>query len=73
MDFASFSTARTGTSPFHVHIEYGEAKAKFWMDPIGLASSYRMRSKDLRRARVLLEEHENLIKEKWHEYFGNRG
>ena len=40
---------------------------------IALASSYRMSSKNLRRARELVEEHQDLIKEKWHDYFGNRG
>lgn len=57
--------------PIHVHVEYGDGKAKFWVDPVSLVSSYRMKANDLRRARKLIEANVKLIREKWDEYFGS--
>ena len=55
----------------HVHVEYGGAKAKFWMKPIRLASSYRMRAKQIRKARLIVEENADIIRERWDEYFSS--
>jgi hypothetical protein len=56
--------------PIHVHVECAQGEAKFWLDPIVLASSHRMKANDLRRARRLIEANASLIREKWNEYFG---
>ena len=55
--------------PIHVHVEHGERKAKFWVKPVALASSYRMKGTQLRRARALAEENQALIEREWNEYF----
>ena len=70
--FRFFFYSADWQEPMHVHIEYGEAEAKFWLQPIELASSYRMKAKDIKKARILLEQHHHLIVEQWHEYFRNR-
>ncbi len=59
--------------PIHIYVEYGDGEAKFWVDPnIFLASSYEMKAKDLKKARMIIENNRNLIKEKWNEYFRNK-
>lgn len=58
--------------PIHIHVEHGDGAAKFWVTPIRLASSQRMRANDLKKIRVLIEEHQDLIREKWYDYFGIR-
>ena len=34
-----------------------------------LSFSYKMKAKDLKRIRLLLEENSDLVREKWNEYF----
>lgn len=68
--FRIFFYSADGNEPIHVHIEYGDAMAKFWMNPISLESSYRMKAKDLKKARTILEDNSELIRREWNEYFG---
>lgn len=58
--------------PMHVHVEYGDGEAKFWLRPVHLASSYRLRSQELRKARLLVEKNQKLFEEKWNEYFSKK-
>lgn len=58
--------------PMHVHVEYGDGEAKFWLKPIQLASSYKFRSQELRKARLLVEKHQKMFEEKWNEYFSQK-
>ena len=54
----------------HVHVESADGEAKFWMEPrIELARSYKMKDKDLRRIRMLIEEREDEIRNAWNEHF----
>ena len=53
----------------HVHVEHGDGVAKFWLQPIELASSYRMKARQLKQARLIVEDELDIIKEKWREYF----
>jgi len=55
--------------PMHIHVEYGDGKAKFWLGTIHLASSYKMRAPDLKKAHALIEQNQKLCEEKWNEYF----
>ena len=68
--FRVFFYSADGSEPIHVHIEYGDGQAKFWVVPVCLASSHRMNASDLKKARKLVENNVQLIKEKWDEYFG---
>ena len=36
-----------GNQPPHIHIEFGDKLAKYWLDPVELASSKRFRSHEL--------------------------
>jgi hypothetical protein len=60
-----------GSSRPHVHVEIGDGEAKFWLVPVELVESYRMKRQELRRARLLVEQHQDLFQEKWREYFGS--
>ena len=70
--FRVFFYSADWTEPMHVHVEYGEGEAKFWMKPLRLASSYRMKGKDLKNARELTEKYSKQIEDAWHEHFGNK-
>ena len=68
--FRIFFYSADGNEPVHVHIEYGDGLAKFWMNPIALDSSYKMKAKDLKKARTILEVNSDQIRKEWYDYFG---
>ncbi len=59
-----------GNEPPHVHIEYGDSLAKYWLVPVELAESRRFRSHELTRARAMVIAHRAVLLEAWNEYFG---
>ena len=58
-----------GNEPPHVHVEEGDKVAKFWLNPVNLASSYRFRSHELGKIGRMVVENNKLFLEKWHEHF----
>jgi hypothetical protein len=56
--------------PPHVHVDRDELSAKFWLQPVALASNLGFRAVELRRIRRILLEHETALVEAWREYFG---
>lgn len=64
--------ANEGTEPIHVHVNRESLSAKFWVRPVRLARSGGFRPAELARIQAIVCEHENLIVEKWNEYFGHR-
>ena len=64
-----FFYSNEGTEPPHIHVEEAGAVAKFWLEPVSLASSSRFRAHDLRRLERLVAEHRDEFLEVWHEFF----
>lgn len=57
-------------SRMHVHVERAEMEAKFWIEPrIELAQNHSMDKRTLRRARELIEEHHDEIRDFWKAFF----
>jgi hypothetical protein len=65
-----FFYSNEGEEPAHVHVEQAGAVAKFWLDPVSLASSSRFTGRELRRLERLVNEHQQRLLEAWNEYFG---
>lgn len=58
--------------PIHVHIENGDGKAKVNIEPeIELVSNRGIKSKDIKKALVLIETYKEEIIEAWNEYHGD--
>ena len=55
--------------PAHVHVESGDNYAKFWPNPVGLASSASYNAVEIRALRELVEEHRAHFLERWNEHF----
>ena len=56
----------------HVHVTHEKHEAKFWLEPtIELAHNNGLTSVQIKRARRLIEEHEDEIKAEWQEHFGS--
>ena len=69
--FRFFFYSEERNEPPHVHVERGDAEAKFWLDPLRLAT-YRMTRAEQRRMQELVLQHQALFKERWREYFSRR-
>ncbi len=55
----------------HVHVYSGDGEAKFWMEPkIELAQNYGLADRDLARARRIIEERVDDIRDAWQRHFG---
>lgn len=55
--------------PAHVHIQRERMLAKFWLQPVMLASSTRFSPQELRKLEMLVSENNNVLLEAWNEYF----
>jgi hypothetical protein len=66
-----FFYSMEGREPPHIHVEHDENVAKYWLDPVELASSQGFRSHELTRVRALVMEHRNTFLEAWHGHFGD--
>ena len=56
----------------HTHVEKAEKYAKYWLLPVELAHNRGFRSHELTEVRKLVQENENLIEGKWHEFFAGQ-
>jgi hypothetical protein len=53
----------------HIHVEWDDKIAKYWLAPVDLASSRRFRAHELN---VLVVEHRERFLEAWHDHFDSR-
>jgi len=69
--FRFFSYSNEGAEPPHVHAQQERKMAKFWLNPVGLASAGRFSASELRAIeRIVLENREKFL-EAWHEFFSS--
>ncbi len=54
-----------------MHVENAEKYAKYWLAPVELAHNRGFRGHELTEVRKLVQEHEDMIERKWHEYFAD--
>ncbi len=64
-----FFFSNEGNEPPHIHVKAGSEQAKFWLDPIELASTYGFNERELRDIERLIELHQEDLLEAWNEYF----
>jgi hypothetical protein len=64
--FAFFSNE--GQEPPHIHIKAGGDQAKFWLEPVALASNYGFRAHELNEIEQIIREHQIEFIEAWHEH-----
>jgi hypothetical protein len=64
-----FFFSNEGRGKPHIHIESGDNYAKYWLRPVSLAASFGYKPSELSNLRKLVQSHEDLFWEKWHEYF----
>ena len=69
--FRFFFYSNEGLEPPHIHVEDAEKVAKYWLQPVELASNHGFRSHELTEIRVLTMEYCEQFLEAWNGYFGN--
>jgi hypothetical protein len=65
-----FFFSNEGQESPHIHVAAGGDQAKFWLDPIDLASNYGFRAHELNEIEQIIEQHQNALMEAWNGYFG---
>jgi hypothetical protein len=54
--------------PRHVHVDRGDATAKFWLGPVSLASSLRFKPHEMARLARLVRRHEKELVDAWNAF-----
>jgi hypothetical protein len=67
--YVFFFYSQENNEPPHIHVRRDQALAKFWLDPISLAYNYRFPNHEITRLRSLVQEHRDLFRESWNDYF----
>jgi len=70
--FRLYFFANEGMEPKHVHVQYGGATAKFWINPVVLSKNQGMNASELKRAAKIVSKNEKLIAEKWDEFHSKK-
>jgi len=64
----SFFSNETGEPP-HIHVKANGNQAKFWLNPVELASNYGFKAYELNKLKQLIWQYQTEFIEAWHEYF----
>lgn len=57
--------------PPHIHVQRESFLAKFWLNPVALASSKRFASHELRTIQKHVDENREIFLEAWNEHIGS--
>ena len=55
--------------PIHVPVKNADGSSKFEINPVKLIENNGMKNKDIHLAQSIIEENEELIEQKWKDYF----
>ena len=69
--FFFYSDEGDPREPPHIHVTGGDQIAKFWLNPVELASSKRLRAHEINELRNLVERHQAAFLEAWNAHFGS--
>ncbi|MBP7127385.1 DUF4160 domain-containing protein [Myxococcota bacterium] len=58
-----------GNEPAHIHVDAGDRSAKFWLDPVSLASSRHMPAHEINALLEIVLAHRDRFLEVWNERF----
>lgn len=64
-----FFSGNEGLEPLHIHIQRGEALAKFWLDSVEPFSSTGFAGHGLRRLQARVEERRAEFEDAWNDLF----
>jgi hypothetical protein len=65
-----FFFSNEGREPPDIHVKARGDEAKFWLEPVALASNYGFNNRELKQMNDLIEQHVDKFLEAWHEHVG---
>jgi len=65
-----FFYSNEGSEPPHVHVESSDGGARFWLTPVALVVSTRLRSRELRELERFIRLNRKVLLEAWNDFFG---
>lgn len=68
-----FFYSNENDEPPHIHVREGRKLAKFWIEPVLVASSTGFVAHELRRIQSIVIEKQAAIMEAWHGHFTDHG
>ena len=68
--FRLFFFSHEGEEDAHIHVERERKIAKFWLNPVGLASAQGFSPYELRLIERSVVDNEGQLLEAWNEFFG---
>ncbi|GJM34076.1 MAG: hypothetical protein DHS20C18_30770 [Saprospiraceae bacterium] len=69
LGFCFFFYRDEGNEPPHVHVEKGDGRGKYWIDPVNKAYMDNFNRQDEKKAEQIVHEKQNDFKKNWYEYF----
>lgn len=64
--------SREGTEPLHIHVARDDFEAKFWLQPLSLASNHGFPEAELIPIQRLVEDHCDTLLRSYHDFHGRR-
>lgn len=68
--FRFFFFSNENQEPPHIHAKAAEHEAKFWLNPVRLASNHGFRSHELNEIERLVKQYHFIFLEAWNGHFG---
>lgn len=59
-----------GNEPSHIHVAKGDSEAKFWLEPVCLATNDGMAAHELQKILKIVKQYQKYLIEKYGEYHG---
>lgn len=66
--FSFFSNE--GQEPPHIYVSAGGDQAKFWLDPVSVASNFGFNVRELNEIEDIVEQHRRQLLEAWYDRLG---
>ena len=67
--FRFFFFSNEGAEPPHIHVEYAENYAKFWLEPVELQRSIGFNAAEISELGKIVKDNKKILKERWYEFF----
>lgn len=69
--FRFFFYSNESNEPAHVHVTKGDGNGKIWLEPeTKTAYLHAFTKTEERQIAAIVEQHTDMLKNKWYEYFG---
>ncbi len=64
-----FFYSNEGEEPPHIHVRAADKEAKFWLNPVELATNYGYNVRELNQIEQLVHDYCDQLSEAWNEHF----